>query len=122
MKTHRFLLLATVAAFIAGINGPDRSLHGQQGYQLPAQEVVDIIDAAPAPGVSLSPDRRWMLLIDRPAMPSIKDVSRRMLRLAGMRIDPAANGRFQTSYSTGLSLRARDGVAKSLVPRLLRAR
>ena len=36
-------------------------------------------------------------------MPRIEDVSRRMLRLAGMRIDPAANGPFRTSYNNGLS-------------------
>jgi dipeptidyl aminopeptidase/acylaminoacyl peptidase len=118
MKPHRFLLPATVAVFIASglINSPDRLLHGQQGYQLPPQEVVDIIDAAPEPGVSLSPDRHWMLLIDRPAMPSIEDVSRRMLRQAGMRIDPAANGRFQTNYNTGLSLRALDGDQVQRIP------
>ena len=46
-----------------------------------------------------------MLLIYRSAMPSIADVSRRMLRLAGMRIDPAANSRFRSSFDTGLGLR-----------------
>ena len=118
MKTHRFLSPATVAIFIASglTNNPDRLLHGQQGYQLPPPEVIDIIDAAPEPGVSFSPDRHWMLLIERPTMPSIEDVSRRMLRLAGMRIDPAANRRFQTSYSTGLSLRVRDGDQSHRIP------
>ena len=43
-------------------------------YKLPPQAVVDIIDAAPAPGISFSPDREWMLLVDRDAMPDIGDV------------------------------------------------
>lgn len=116
MNPRQFLLPVIVAVSITSINSPNRALHGQQVYQLPPQEVVDIIDAAPEPGVSFSPDRHWMLLIDRPAMPSIEDVSRRMLRLAGMRIDPAANGRFQTSYHTGLSLRARDGDQVQRIP------
>ena len=80
----------------------------QSGYKLPPQTVVDIIDATPEPAVSFSPNRRWMLIADREAMPDIADVSRRMLRLAGIRINPAANGTFQSSFFTGLTLRRRD--------------
>jgi len=81
----------------------------QDGYQLPPQAIVDIIDARPEPGVSISPDSQWMMLVERDAMPGIADVSRRKLQLAGMRIDPAANGPFQVSYSRGLALRPRKG-------------
>ncbi len=95
---------------------PLASLCAQQGYRLPPQEVVDIIDAPPPPSVSFSPDRQWMLMIERDAMPSIADVSRRMLRLAGMRIDPAANGPFVTSYMRGLSIRKRDAEQATVVP------
>lgn len=80
----------------------------QTNYQQPPQSVVDIIDAAPSPSVSFSPDRKWMFLIERDAMPDIEDVARRMLQLAGLRIDPVANGSFQTSFSTGMILRRRD--------------
>ena len=82
---------------------------GQDGYQLPPQAIVDIIDARPEPGVTLSPDSRWMLFTERDAMPSIADVSRRKLQLAGMRIDPAANAPFQVGYSRGLLLQPRSG-------------
>lgn len=78
------------------------------GYRLPPQAVVDIIDAAPEPSVSISPDGQWMMMVDRDAMPDIADVSRRMLQLGGVRIDPAADGRFQTGYLKGMSLRPRD--------------
>ena len=92
-------------------------LRGQSaGYQLPPQEVVDIIDAPPEPAVRFSPDTQWMLMIDRDAMPGIEDVSRRMLQLAGLRIDPAANGPFRTSFDKGLSIRARDSRELTHVP------
>lgn len=78
------------------------------GYQLPPKAVSDIIDADPEPSVSLSPDGQWMMMVDRDAMPDITDLSRRMLQLGGVRIDPAADGRFQTDYMKGLSLRPRD--------------
>lgn len=84
------------------------STFAQESYRLPPKEVVDIIDAKPEPAVSLSPDGNWMLLIERNAMPGIEDLSRRMLRLAGLRIDPVANSRFQTGFYTGISLRKRD--------------
>lgn len=78
------------------------------GYLLPPQEVVDIIDAAPEPSVSISPDSKWMVLLDRDAMPDIADISRRMLQLGGLRIDPAANSTFQTSFWKGASIRLMD--------------
>jgi dipeptidyl aminopeptidase/acylaminoacyl peptidase len=93
------------------------NLLGQNaGYQLPPQQVVNIIDAPPEPAVSFSPDTQWLLIIDRDAMPGIEDVSRRMLQLAGLRIDPAANGQFQSSFAKGLSIRARDSKKATRVP------
>jgi dipeptidyl aminopeptidase/acylaminoacyl peptidase len=80
----------------------------QPGYKLPPQAITDIIDAAPEPAISFSPDRKWMMMIDRDAMPDISDISRRMLQLGGLRIDPAANSTFQTSFMRGMTLRPRD--------------
>ncbi len=76
-------------------------------YRLPPADLVDLIDAPPSPGVNLSPNGKWMLMIERSELPGIDDLSRRMLRLAGLRIDPVANSRFRTSYDVGLSLRKR---------------
>jgi dipeptidyl aminopeptidase/acylaminoacyl peptidase len=91
--------------------------HGQEsGYRLPPQEVVDIINATPDPAISFSPDTQWMLMVDRQAMPGIEDVSRRMLQLAGLRIDPAANAQFETSFDTGLSIRQRDSKDAVRIP------
>ncbi len=81
----------------------------EDAYQLPPQTVVDVIDAKPEPGVSISPDGQWMLLIKSDAMPAIADVARRRLRLAGMRIDPVANSRFYTSFDRGLAVRQTMG-------------
>jgi dipeptidyl aminopeptidase/acylaminoacyl peptidase len=104
--SHLLVFLIVLVSISSLVNS---NLMGQSsGYQLPPQEVVEIIDASPEPVVSFSPDTLWMLMIERDAMPGIEDVSRRMLQLAGVRIDPVANGRFQTSFSKGLSIRSRD--------------
>ena len=90
----------------------EQDVHSQEKYELPPPSVVDIIAAKPAPSVSFSPDRKKMLLVHRNAMPAIEDVARRMLRLAGMRIDPVANSRFQTVFNTGITLQDLNGQQK----------
>ena len=40
------------------------TVHSDETWQLPPQEVVDIIDAAPEPVVGFSPDSKWMLYLD----------------------------------------------------------
>ncbi len=80
-----------------------------EGYKLPPQTVVDIIDAKPNPAFSISPDRKWILLVERNSMPAIEDLARPMLRLAGMRIDPAARAPFSTNFDRSVSLRPLAG-------------
>ncbi len=86
------------------LSATGEAVHAED-YRLPPREVVAIVDAAPAPNVQLSPDRQWMILLEPTALPSIEDISRPMLRLAGTRIDPAANARFRTRFYRGLSVR-----------------
>lgn len=95
---------------------PETAPSVNQPYQLPPQDIVEIIDAHPEPGVNLSPNSQWMLLVDRPALPGIEDLSRRMLKLAGARIDPVANARFETSFARGLSIRHRDSQDQVRIP------
>ena len=64
-----------------------------EGYRLPPPAVVELVDAASPPSLSISPDSRWALGVEPDTLPSIADVSRPMLRLAGLRIDPIANAR-----------------------------
>lgn len=93
-----FTLLLTLVLVSGNLMAQDSA------YQLPPQSVVDIIDAKPDPAISFSPDHQWMLMIERESMPDISDVARRMLGLAGVRIDPVINGRFATSFFAGLAL------------------
>ena len=89
----------------------DQTMAQGSAYRLPPQEVVDIIDAAPEPSVSMSPDSEWILMVERDAMPDISDISRPMLQLAGLRIDPQSNGRFTTGFFKGISLGKRGDSA-----------
>jgi dipeptidyl aminopeptidase/acylaminoacyl peptidase len=98
----RFVVLTLIVTFaLTGVSAAE-------GYKLPPKEVVDIVTAPPAPRVSFSPDHRWMIYTHRAAMPSIEDLSRRMLRLGGTRIDPAANSSFQTTFGNSFEVRERS--------------
>ncbi|MHA6287811.1 prolyl oligopeptidase family serine peptidase [Maricaulis sp. CAU 1757] len=76
----------------------------QEPYRTPSQDIVDIVDAAPAPWTSLSPARDTLLLLHRNALPSVAELARPMERLAGLRLDADLNGRHGPKSVTGLSL------------------
>ena len=63
------------------------------GYQKAPQPISDILSARPTPLVQLSPNGKWLLAADRLAYPPVADLAQPMLRLAGLRINPATNGR-----------------------------
>jgi dipeptidyl aminopeptidase/acylaminoacyl peptidase len=61
-------------------------------YQRPSQAVLDVLDAAAPPMVSISPTYDYLLFTYPERYPPIADVAAPMLRLAGHRIDPRTNG------------------------------
>ena len=65
---------------------------GQDVYQRPSPEILKVLDAPLPPGLSLAPDGKHALLAELRRYPSVKDLARPMLRLAGMRLDPRTNG------------------------------
>ena len=73
-------------------------------YQRPPKEITDILDVGPTPGISLSPTREFLLLIERSNYPPIEDLAAPMLKLAGLRINPQTNGPHLAPRSTGLIL------------------
>ncbi len=87
-----FWILA-VAASVAAWGAASRALAEEPlAYQMPPKVIADIIDAPPTPAVSIGPRGEWMLLIERPGLPSIEEVAQPELRLAGLRINPRTNG------------------------------
>ncbi len=109
------LLLAAPVLLGIVCAGPVRADATDPVYRTPAQVLVDLVDARPTPGVELSPDGAWLLIEDRPSLPSIAEVSRPELRLAGYRIDPRTNGPSRARTEDGLSLlRISDGSERAV--------
>lgn len=73
-------------------------------YQQPPADIVKMLEAAPFPQAQVSPDGKWLLLSERPAMPSINDLAQPMLKLAGTRISPKTNSLFLSQGITKLTL------------------
>ena len=91
---HAARRAATTALLAALTLGPAAPGLAQEatGYLTPPAEIADILDAPPTPQALVSPSRDTVALLARPAMPSIAEVSRPMLRIAGFRLNPRTNG------------------------------
>ncbi|MEO1021174.1 MAG: prolyl oligopeptidase family serine peptidase [Bacteroidota bacterium] len=77
----------------------------QYGYMEPSQAMIDLVDGAPTPAISISPVGNTMVLLNRPGRPSIEEVSQPELRLAGTRINPATNGPSRARTLNGIAIR-----------------
>ena len=73
-------------------------------YRMPPKAIADLADAPPTPSVSVSPDSRWLLIMERPNLLPIRELAQPELRLAGRRFNPRTNGPSRSRYYTKLSL------------------
>jgi len=78
-------------------------------YQLPPAEIVKIVDAAPTPAISISPDKTNIVIIERAGNITIAELSAEEFRIAGLRIDPAISGPSRQTYNKGFKIMDIDG-------------
>jgi len=74
-------------------------------YQKPPQEILDVLNAAPPPLISVSPSRDYAILMQPLRYPPIAEVAQPMLRLAGLRIDTQTNGPHLAPYGTSYAIK-----------------
>ncbi len=80
-------------------------------YQQPPQGIRDVLDAQPLPQRVIDPTGQTLAILEMRRFPTIEDLSRPFLRLAGLRIDPAANGPQRVARIERLALRPLADVA-----------
>jgi dipeptidyl aminopeptidase/acylaminoacyl peptidase len=102
MGCKKFKFMIIFLAFVLFLS--PNSFQAQEKYKVPPPEVVKILEAPPFPRAVLSPRADYLLLIDYESMPSIAELARPFLRLAGLRITPHNNSRQELTFNTGLSL------------------
>ncbi len=79
------------------------------GYKLPPADIVKMLDAEPTPQIIPSPRGNALVHVSYKLHPSIALVSRPILRLGGLRIDPALTAPQRLSERTGLKVQFMDG-------------
>lgn len=92
------LLLAVAIIFLA------RSSPAQTVYQKPSPEIVNVLLAPAPPMAFVNPQGTEMLLAEPVRYPPISELARPMLRIAGVRMDPANFGQHAPQRFTHLSL------------------
>lgn len=70
----------------------------QLTYQVPSNEILELVDIKQAPSVIMDSERNFMVQLFRNPFKSIEDLSEEELRLAGLRIDPVKNIGSRVSY------------------------
>ena len=73
-------------------------------YRKPPKVITDILESPAPPTTLVSPSRDRVLVIDSLRHPPIADLAQPMLRIAGLRINPATNGRHHPPRHIGLRL------------------
>lgn len=71
-------------------------------YQTPPAAIRQLVEIDPTPAIQLSPKHDQFLFLERSGFPSIEEVAKEELRLAGLRIDPKTNGRSRMTHHTNL--------------------
>ena len=77
---RNFVIFILVLLFFGGSTSAE--------YLRPSPRIASVIERNPFPEVSVSPDRRHLLLVQREGMPDIEELSRPFLALAGRRFVP----------------------------------
>jgi dipeptidyl aminopeptidase/acylaminoacyl peptidase len=74
-------------------------------YLTPPPQIVATFDAPPLPQAIVSPSRQMLALTMRKANPTLTELARPTLRLAGARVDPKNNGPHRTNGIYAITLK-----------------
>jgi len=75
-------------------------------YQQPPETIRAVLDAKPLPARFIDPTGTTLAIAEYRRYPAIEQLSRPFLRLAGLRIDAAANGPQRVAHLNRLTMRA----------------
>ncbi|MFI5128768.1 MAG: S9 family peptidase [Chitinophagales bacterium] len=97
----RFLFVAFVFSFLS------ITIHAQDdgGYKTPPKDVADILLAKPTPNVSIDDKGEWMLFSETSLYPSVEELARPELKIAGLRINPANYAPSRQNYINNFYLK-----------------
>jgi dipeptidyl aminopeptidase/acylaminoacyl peptidase len=74
-------------------------------YKMPPKDIADMLLAKPTPNVSIDDKGDWMVLSEVSLYPSVEELARPELRIAGLRINPSNFAPSRQNYISNLSLK-----------------
>jgi dipeptidyl aminopeptidase/acylaminoacyl peptidase len=107
------LILSTVATFMmtANAGASDDSRQPATEWQSPPKELLKVLRAPRLPWVWTAPTGGYLFLADPVLYPSLAELAAPMHKLAGIRVNPAINGRHGQRGATSPRLvRVKDGI------------
>src|SRR5258708_18872306 len=96
------LICAALAALAAAPVVADTPL----AYRLPPESIRSVLDAPPIPLRLIDPTAQTLAVVEARRYPTVEELARPFLRLAGLRIDPASNGPHRLVRINRITLRA----------------
>lgn len=83
----KFFSFFTIVSFI--VSGFAAFAQDDVSYKLPPKNIADMLLAKAAPAVSVDNKGEWMLLMESSSYPSVEELARPELKVAGLRINPS---------------------------------
>lgn len=100
----RTSLWRTAPLALASLLLVSASALAQDGYRQPSAAIAQILDAPATPTASLSADRSAIILLARPGLPPIAEISAPEYRVAGIRLNPRTSGPSRQNPARGISV------------------
>ena len=101
MPTKRFAFV--IAAFF--LLSVTIKAQDDGGYKMPPKDIADMLLAKASPNVSVDDKGEWMLFIETSLYPSVEELARPELKIAGLRINPNNFAPSRQNFVTNLTLR-----------------
>ena len=82
-------------------------VHAQDdgGYKTPPKDIQDMLLAKPTPGVSIDDKGEWILFTQTSLYPSVEELAKPELKIAGLRINPANYSSSRQNYVNSIYLK-----------------
>ncbi|CAL2064203.1 alpha/beta hydrolase family protein [Tenacibaculum sp. 190524A05c] len=95
-------LIVSVSFVIASLGG-----YAQESltYQKPSKEILELVDVPRRPSLRIDDKNETLIFLGRDGYKSIKDLSKKELRLGGLRIDPKTNISSRVTYFTSITIK-----------------
>ena len=94
-----FVCFLLIVSFLTTFGQDDVS------YKTPPKDMLDMLMAKAAPGVSIDDRGEWMLLTQSNSYPSVEELARPELKIAGLRINPANYAPSRQNFVNNLYLK-----------------